>query len=54
MQGPVKEEVACSVDAGVTGLLMKGTLIGKSFAFSRYWLFLGGAVPPKSARSQDV
>lgn len=42
------------VDPGVVGLYMKGMLRGKLSAFSRDQLALRGAVPPESARPQDI
>lgn len=35
-------------------LRRKTMLKGKLFTISRNWLILGGAVPPRSARSKDV
>lgn len=40
--------------AGLVGLFIKGLLEGKSFTVFRNWLTLGGAIPPQSAKPQDV
>ena len=39
---------------GVAGVHMKGMLIEESFTSSRNWLTLAEAIPPGSARPQDV
>ena len=43
-----------SVGSGLVGLHIQGLLAGGSFTISRNWLTLGGAVPPRSARTQDA
>lgn len=40
--------------SGWAGLRRKDTLTGESFAASRNWLTLGGAVPPRSAKPHPI
>lgn len=46
------EEMVQSKGSELVSFHLKGVLLGKSFAISKNWLALGGAVTPKSVRPQ--